>query len=89
MPKQDQYSLGGKIQSICLELLENLISASHTDKKSKLEYLAKASTKLDLLKTLVRLAEDIKAIPTKKYLSLSEKLQEIGKMLGGWMRSLS
>lgn len=89
MPKQDRYCLGEKIKNVCFELLEYLISASRSDKKNKLEYLAKAATKLDLLKTLVRLAEDIKAIPAKRYLTFSEKLQEIGKMLGGWIRSLS
>jgi len=26
---------------------------------------------------------------TKKYISLSEKLDEIGKMLGGWIRGIS
>jgi len=40
------------------------------------------------LKILIRLAEDIKALPTKKYLYLEELLQEIGKMLGGWIRSI-
>ncbi len=89
MPKQDRHVLGSKIQQITLELLEDLISASHQGKQNKLEYLSKASTKLDLLKLLLRLAEDIKSIPTKRYLALSELLQEIGKMLGGWIRSLT
>ena len=89
MPKQDRHTLGGKIQNTCLDLTESLICASRTERKSKLGYLEEAATKLDLLKLLLRLAEDIKSIPTKKYLALSEKLQEIGKMLGGWIRSLN
>jgi four helix bundle protein len=89
IPKQDRHALGEKIQQTTLELFEDLISASHERKQSKLEYLSKAATKLDLLKTLLRLAEDIKAIPTKRYLALSAMLQEIGKMLGGWIRSLN
>ncbi|MGA2666840.1 MAG: diversity-generating retroelement protein Avd [Patescibacteria group bacterium] len=89
MPKQDRHVLGGKIQQATLDLLEDLISASHQGKQNKLEYLSKAATKLDLLKLLLRLAEDIKAISPKRYLALSEILQEIGKMLGGWIRSLN
>lgn len=89
MPKQDRYTLGEKIQQTTLELFEDLIAASHQGKQSKLEYLTTAATKLDLLKALLRLAEDIKAVPTKRYLILSEKVQEIGKMLGGWIRSLT
>lgn len=89
MPKQDRYTLGEKIQQVTLELFEDLISASHQEKQNKLACLIKADTKLDLLKALLRLAEDIKAVPTKRYLVLSGKLQEIGKMLGGWIKSLA
>jgi len=89
MPKQDRHTIGERIQNITLDLLKSLISASRADKRSKTEYLGKAATQLDLLKILVRLAEDIRAIPTKRYLSLSERLQEIGKMLGGWIRSVN
>jgi len=89
MPKQDRHTVGQKIQNTCLDLLENLIYASRTDRKNKLGFLEQSAAKLDLLKLLLRLVEDVKAIPTKKYLILSEKLQEIGKMLGGWIRSLN
>jgi len=34
------------------------------------------------------LGQDLKAVPASKYLSLEEKLQEIGRMLGGWIKSL-
>jgi len=35
------------------------------------------------VKILIRLANDIKSLDDKKYLILQEKLQEIGKMIGG------
>lgn len=89
MPKQDRHTLGEKIQNTCLAMLSDLIYASRTDRKNKFGFLEQAATKLDILKLLLRLSEDIKAIPTKRYLTLSEKLQEIGKMLGGWIRSLN
>ena len=86
MPKKDKYSLGQKIEQSNLDLIELLIGAG-SNKTKKLLYLEKAAIKLDLLKLLIRLAEEIKAIPTKKYLHLQEIIQEIGKMLGGWIRS--
>jgi len=88
MPKFDRHVIGAKIQNTCLELLENLLAASHTNKQNKVKFLAKAAIKLDLLKILLRLSEDTKTLQTKKYLVLSEKLQEIGRMLGGWIKSL-
>ena len=89
MPKYDRYTIGEKIANTTLKFFEDLIHASRTDRKNKLNYLEWAATKLDLIKLLLRLSEDEKAISTKNYLSLSEKLQEVGKMLGGWIRSLN
>lgn len=45
------------------------------------------SIRLDLLKVLLRLAKDTQSISTNKYMELQTILQEIGKMLGGWIRA--
>lgn len=47
-----------------------------------------ASLNIDLLKILIRLCKEVKVLDDKKYLKLQKKLQEIGKMLGGWLKSL-
>jgi hypothetical protein len=36
---------------------------------------------------LLRLAKDNQAIKSNRYLELQTNLQEIGKMLGGWIRA--
>lgn len=53
-----------------------------------MEVIRRASDKTDLLKYLLRLAYEIKSINLKKYLLLEEKIIEIGKMLGGWIKSI-
>jgi len=85
-PKQEKYSLGLKIENTILEILELILSASYLPKYQKGEILRKASDKTDLLKYLIRLAHETKSINTKKYVALEEKVLEIGKMLGGWMK---
>jgi hypothetical protein len=54
---------------------------------TKLDTLQTMSVKVDLLKVLLRLAKDTQAITSGRYLVLQEMLQEIGKMLGGWIRT--
>ena len=88
MPKKDKYTLGQNTQQTTLELLEFLIGASATTREKKLALLEQAAIKLDLLKILVRLANEIKAISPKAYIELEAVLNEIGKMLGGWLRSI-
>lgn len=87
MPKKDKYTLGQKTQNTTLELLELLIGASTTAREKKLALLEQAAIKLDLLKIFIRLANEVKAISPKAYIELEAVLNEIGKMLGGWIRS--
>ena len=89
MPKKDKYILGGKIQKITLDLMELIITASYAQRDNKVSFLNQAAVKLDLLKTLVRLTENLHAIPTKKYLLLEEKLQEIGDNINFGMLSVT
>lgn len=88
MPKRDKYSIGLKIDKTTLDLLESVIKASSSLAEEKQAALSQASVKTDILKLLIRLAYDIKTTDQKKYLKLEEQLQEIGKMIGGWIKSL-
>ncbi|MFA6146385.1 MAG: diversity-generating retroelement protein Avd [Patescibacteria group bacterium] len=85
-PKKDKYTLGQKIDNTALEILE-AITLAGISSQNKLNLLEKASQKLDLLKILIRLADDLKILDNKKYLEIQQKIQEIGKMLGGWIKS--
>ena len=87
-PKQEKYSLGQKIENLILEILEFLLSAAYLPKYQKYQTLKKASDKNDLLKYLVRLAYETKSLNSKKYLILEEKIIEMGKKLGGWIKSI-
>jgi len=49
--------------------------------------LEKASIKLNFLRVFLRLCRDVKAIDTKKYIEWEEAIDEIGRMLGGWIKS--
>ncbi len=55
--------------------------------KNKVETLTEISIKLDLIKVLLRLSRDTQAINNNNYLEHQAALQEIGKMLGGWIRA--
>lgn len=88
-PKPDRYSLGVRLENTALEILTLLLRANAARGLERLTQLREASLSLDLLKILVRLAKDVKALPDKTYLALEARLIEIGKMLGGWLKSVS
>lgn len=87
-PKKDKYTLGQKIDNLTLETLELVFLAVNLSREEKYKTLQKASLKIDLLKILVRLAKEVRALDNKKYIQLQQELQEIGRMIGGWIRSL-
>lgn len=87
-PKKDQYMLGKRCEEYLLSFLELILLAVGLQKIQKLKILEEANSKFDVLKILFRLTRELKMLDNKKYLSLEEKAQEIGRMLGGWLRSL-
>ena len=77
--------MGQKLDNITLDILELLFSVPSA--KNKVETLQQISTKVDLVKVLLRLAKDSQAMQNNKYLKLESILIEIGRMLGGWIKS--
>lgn len=71
-----------------LEVLENIMAASQMAKREKLPVLERASMKLNFLRVFIRLMYETKGIDMKKYVALQESIDEIGRMLGGWIRSV-
>jgi len=65
-----------------------LFIAGYLNKEQKLPVLQKSSGKLDLLKFFLQMSWEMKILDNKKYILISGHLDEIGKMLGGWLRGL-
>jgi len=88
-PKSQRYSLGANLQNQLLSALEGVITAAGVSQPDvKLRYLQSVSAKIDLLRLLIRLAKDCKCVSNQVYLELESKLHEIGRMLGGWLKSV-
>ncbi len=87
-PKTSRYTLGEKINLLFIEVIEFAFIASTLYKSKKLPYVQRAAVKLDTLKLFLQIAWEIKALDNKKFITLSDKLNETGKMFGGWLRHL-
>lgn len=87
-PKKDKYALGAKCEQYLIAVLELLLLTGSIPRDEKKAAIRQASVKFDVLKVLLRITKDLKIIEPKKYLILEAYLQEIGRMLGGWQKSL-
>lgn len=86
-PKADRYSLGETTKEKTLELIEAITKAGYAKKEWKVSHIEQAIASLEIVKIFVRLGYDTKAIDQKRYIDLQDKVQEIGRMLGGWRKS--
>lgn len=88
-PKKDRYFLGLKCDNLILEILELILSAIENDRKEKMVLLKDASVKLNTLRIFIRLTKDVAVLDFKKYLILQQDIDEIGRMLGSWIKRLT
>jgi len=84
LPRNHRFTLGEKIQNTLLDLLILLSDAIYSKDKKRL--LNEANKELEKLRILSRLLKDLKLLPTDNYRFVSVSIEEIGKMLGGWMK---
>ena len=89
MPKGAKYTIGSRIENKFLSLLELSYIAYFTEKEKKLEKVSQCILLLDILKFLISVAWEGKLISNKQYEDVAMKLDEIGKMFGGWKKNLN
>jgi len=87
-PKGSKYTLGNKIDSLFVGILELIFIAVYLPREHKLPYIKKSIGKVDLLKFFLQISWEINSLENKKYIALSEPLNEIGRMLGGWYKQI-
>lgn len=84
-PKSQRFVLGQQLENTLLEILKGVIQANQ--ERNKLEILKQVSIDLDKFRILYRLAKDLKFMSIRQYQFGAEKINEVGKILGGWIKS--
>jgi hypothetical protein len=84
-PKSYRFSVAAKIENAVLEFLEMTTVANM--RQDKLPLLRRADEALARLRLLFRLSYEMRFINLTSYEYGSGKLVELGRMLGGWIKS--
>jgi len=85
-PKAEKFTLSAEIKLTMWRLLRDIIKCNKRYfKKTTMQDL---DAGLDLLRSQVRLAKELSFLPFKKYEVWSRHLDEIGRMIGGWFKSI-
>jgi len=86
-PKAHRYSLGQRLDAHLTDVLEGLIRARYDSVERRL-LLRNVNTSLELLRFQFRLAKDLRCMSLESYGFAVKEVNEIGRMVGGWLRSL-
>lgn len=86
-PKSEKYALATDIKHCMDIILERCIEANK--KYYKKTTLQDLDVEIMKLKAYLRLSQDLGFLPFKKYEIWSGMVVEIGKMLGGWLKSVN
>jgi hypothetical protein len=89
LEKRWRYSLGMSLENSVLSLLQELIMAKNAPKPLKSSYLIKDSSYLEISVLKLRLFLEMEIANKTKIFQTQSKLAEIGRMLGGWIKSLN
>lgn len=84
-PRSQKFALGDRIQSTALDVLEGLIEASY--RRDRQQLLAQVNMSLDKLRLLLRLSTDLHCIDMRRYEFSARAIDEIGRMVGGWIKA--
>lgn len=86
-PRQQRFVLAEALQRTALNLQEHLIEAGMCARP--LERLHQADVDLTKLRFYLRLCRDLELLSLGQYEHVIRMVEEIGRLLGGWMRTLS
>jgi hypothetical protein len=85
-PKSYRFSLGQNLVETSMDLLMHLVDATYQTRNSSA--LAAAVGKVNRARYLVRMAKDLHMLNLSGYEFASKNLDEIGRMSGGWWKSV-
>ena len=84
-PRNHRFVLGERIERNLYNLLETLIAAKYMKDRRRL--LEDANLSLEILRFQMRLAKDLQCLKVESYGFAARAIDEIGRLVGGWLRS--
>lgn len=88
LPRSHRFTFGQRLDNLTLDALLLVVRALHQSGPRKRECLAELNLALEMLRALWRLVEARGWINARQLLHVNGRIDEIGRMTGGWLRHL-
>ena len=84
-PRLRRFTLGERLETGLPRVLELLVEAAYS--RNKDESLRRANRQLEVVRHLWRIAHELKVIATRQYEHGARLIDDLGRQIGGWLRS--
>ena len=88
LPRTEKFSIGTEIKTSMYEMLKSILLASKINANKRLEIYNAVDAQIYYQRICIRIMYENKWIDSKKYKYINELLSEIGKIIGGLIKSL-
>ncbi len=88
IPRAERQGIGHKIDNIFLDILDLTRKAEYTTLNQRSLALFDILTLVDSLRFFIQLAWETKLLKDNQYIEVGKDIEVIGKMIGGWRKSL-
>ncbi|MDX2246560.1 MAG: diversity-generating retroelement protein Avd [Bacteroidia bacterium] len=86
IPRNQKFVFGDRLQNHLSDLMEMLIEAHYAPKEQKYPILLRINIQIEKIRYFFRLGHDLNFYSTGHLGLLAERLDEIGRRVGGWMK---
>lgn len=86
-PKSERFRLAKRLEDCAFAFYELLIEATRSTKRKR-QLLIQADVQLEKLRLYVRMSQAKKLTSLPQYRFASGSIIEIGKLLGGWLKTV-
>ena len=85
LPRDLKFVLGDRMLGTTYDVFDLLIEARYS--RSRVPLLRRANVMLERLRFQVRLCMEERLISVRQYEYIAEMVNEVGRMVGGWLKS--
>ena len=83
-PRSHRFTLGDRLEVRLYQVLEMLIRAKYT--RDRVSILRAVNVELELLRFQFRMAKDLQCLSVDSYGYAARSVDEVGRLLGGWVK---
>lgn len=84
--REFKYTLGEKLKNAAHEILDVIMRTNSMPDKEKQKCFPEIDFKKENLRVYLRIAADLKLISPGRLGVLNERIEELGRQLGGWQK---